>query len=158
MVLNLTIRNAKESDAVAIAQILKTLGWFAHLNSISDEESAAQIKQNIALCHADNSHCVYVAENAEGDVLGYVAVHWLPSLFLPTPEGYLSELFIHDAYRGQGIGKALLANVISEATNRGCSRLTLNNHKDRESYQRGFYCKQGWIERETVANFKFNLD
>lgn len=155
---NLTIRQANESDAPAIAQILKALGWFAHLNSISDEESAAQIKKHIALCHADNSHSVYVAENAEGDVLGYVAVHWLPSLFLPASEGYLSELFIHDAYRGQGIGKALLATVTSEANDRGCLRLTLINHKDRDSYQREFYRKQGWIERETVANFvyKFN--
>ncbi|MFN6466398.1 MAG: hypothetical protein RMZ41_031910 [Nostoc sp. DedVER02] len=29
----------------------------------------------------------------------------------------------------------------------------LLNHKERESYQREFYRKQGWVERETVANF-----
>jgi hypothetical protein len=34
----------------------------------------------------------------------------------------------------------------------------LLNHKERESYQREFYRKQGWIERETVANFIYPLN
>ncbi|MEH1930268.1 hypothetical protein [Nostoc sp.] len=34
----------------------------------------------------------------------------------------------------------------------------LLNHKERESYQREFYRKQGWVERETVANFIYPLN
>ncbi|MEH2093968.1 GNAT family N-acetyltransferase [Nostoc sp.] len=59
---------------------------------------------------------------------------------------------------GQGIGKTLLATVISDAKIRECSVLMLLNHKERESYQREFYRKQGWIERETVANFIYPLN
>ena len=34
----------------------------------------------LALCQADDSHSVYVAQNPEGEILGYCAVHWLPYL------------------------------------------------------------------------------
>lgn len=156
--MNFTIRKAKESDAEAISQIIGELGWFAWLNSTSAEETITQIQQHIASCHANDSHSVYVAENAQSQVIGYVAVHWLPCPFLPKLQGYVSELFIQETARGQGIGKTLLATIISEAESRGCSVLMLLNHKERESYQQQFYRKQGWIERETVANFIYPLN
>lgn len=156
--MNFTIRKAQESDTQAIAQILQDLGWFPWVNSTSQENNIKQIQLHIAKCHADDSHSVYVAEKVESDVVGYVAVHWLPCPFLPQLQAYVSELFISEANRGQGIGKALLATVISEAKSRGCSLLMLLNHKERDSYQREFYRKQGWIERENFANFIYPLN
>ncbi|BAY10122.1 GNAT family N-acetyltransferase [Calothrix sp. NIES-2098] len=152
------IRKATESDAQAIAQILQELGWFAWLDSTSPQTTIRQIQQHITQCHANDSHSIYVAENAETQVVGYVAVHWLPCPFLPKPQAYISELFIHKAYRGKGIGKRLLETVTSEALMRGCLLLMLHNHKERESYQREFYRKQGWIERENIANFIYRLN
>ncbi|BAZ50637.1 GCN5-related N-acetyltransferase [Nostoc sp. NIES-4103] len=152
------IRKAQESDAKAIAQILRELGWFAWVNSTPGEKTITQIQQHIAQCYADDSHSIYVAENTESEVIGYVTVHWLPCPFLPHLQAYVSELFILQANRGQGVGKTLLATVINEAKIRKCSVLMLLNHKQRESYQREFYRKQGWIERETVANFIYPLN
>ena len=74
------------------------------------------------------------------------------------PEGYVSELFIKEQARGQGIGARLLEAVQAEARNRGCTRLMLLNVRKRESYQRGFYAKHGWEERPEAANFIFRLD
>ena len=82
----------------------------------------------------------------------------LRDLRLKGPEGYVSELFIAGSERGKGVGSKLLEAVKEEATKRGCARLMLLNLKNRESYQRGFYKKQGWIEREEVANFVLRLD
>ncbi|WP_138500503.1 GNAT family N-acetyltransferase [Nostoc sp. PA-18-2419] len=156
--MNFTIRKVKESDAQAIFHIIRELGWFAWVNSTSQETSVAQIQQQIIQCYQNNSHSIYIAENSENDVVGYVAVHWLPCPFLPKLQGYISELFIQKAARGFGIGKTLLATIISEAKIRECSVLMLVNHKERESYQREFYRKQGWVERETVANFIYPLN
>ncbi len=89
--------------------------------------------------------------------MGYAAVHWLPYLFMPGPEGFVSELFIDDEARGQGIGTKLLESVKQEAQARGCTRLSLINLRDRESYQRGFYAKLGWQERPDAANFILRL-
>ena len=88
-----------------------------------------------------------------GAVLGYVAVHWVPYLIHTGPEGYISELFIRESARGQGIGARLLETVEAEAIRRGCTRLMLLNMRQRESYQREFYSKHGWEERPQAANF-----
>lgn len=168
---NVTVREAHAVDAVAIVKILYDLGWFTHLNSKAHEQTVQQIEQQIALCSKSSSHSIYVAEdsvaedsvaeNAANDVLnhvlGYIAVHWSPYLFLLSSEGFISELFVHSHHRDKGIGKTLLDTVISEAINRGCSRLMLVNSKNRESYQRQFYIKQGWLERENIANFIYPL-
>jgi GNAT superfamily N-acetyltransferase len=151
------LRKAHLSDANALAQFLKELGWFARLAAEPVEKVADTVHRHLSLCLADNSHSVYVAESDNGELVGYVSVHWLPYLFHPGPEGYISELFIHEAARGQGLGTRLLETVKQEAVERGCYRLSLLNNKQRESYQRGFYEKQGWEEREDMVNFVYWL-
>jgi len=64
---------------------------------------------------------------------------------------------VQESHRGQGIGSQLLEVMKAEARKRGCSRLMLINLRKRESYQRQFYRKQGWEEREGVANFVYHL-
>ena len=102
------------------------------------------------------SHKLLVAES-EANIVGYAAVHWLPCLFLPGPDGYLSELFVAPAARGRAVGTRLLHAVYSEAERRGCTRLTLINRRDRESYARSFYAKHGWVEQPEAARFSYTL-
>ena len=116
-----------------------------------------QVGKQLNSCLVDNSHTVLVAVTAPDRIVGYAAVHWLPYLFMPGPEGFVSELFIDDVARGQGIGTQLLENVKQEAQARGCTRLSLINIRDRESYQRSFYAKLGWQERPDAANFIFRM-
>jgi GNAT superfamily N-acetyltransferase len=155
--MNLQIRQAQTTDAGAITRILRSLGWFAHLNSEPVETTEARIAHNMEPCNAADSHSVYVAENSAGDVVGYGAVHWMPTLFLPGPEGYVSELFVEEPARGQGAGAKLLEAMKEEAKARGCSRLLVVNMRYRESYARGFYRKCGWEERPDAANFVLRL-
>jgi hypothetical protein len=51
----------------------------------------------------------------------------------------------------------LLDAIESEARARGCTRLSLINLRQRESYRRQFYVKAGWQERGTAANFIYAL-
>jgi GNAT superfamily N-acetyltransferase len=155
--MDVQIRKAQVQDAGHIADILRALGWFAHMNSEPYEETRARIARHLELCNADDSHSVYVAENASGDIGGYVSVHWLPYFMLTGPEGYVSELIVREAARGRGIGTRLLAVVEEEAKARGCSRLMLINMRNRESYQRGFYRKRGWEERQNAANLVYSI-
>jgi GNAT superfamily N-acetyltransferase len=110
----------------------------------------SHLDQNLA----DESHSIYIAADEDGAFLGYCAVHWLPYLFLSAPEGYISELFILEQGRGQGLGGRLLEAVEEEARSRGCSRLQLINGRDRESYRRGFYTKHGYEERDMAPFLK----
>jgi GNAT superfamily N-acetyltransferase len=151
------IRLARREDALRLAAFLKGMNYFHRLETLSPEQVAAQVDRHLALCLADPSHSVYVAETVSGEPVGYANVHWLPYLFLPGPEGYVSELFVSETARGQGIGSALLRAVKEEAETRGCSRLSLLNMRGRESYQRAFYAKDGWEERADAANFVFEM-
>jgi GNAT superfamily N-acetyltransferase len=150
------IRKAQLQDVAALAELLMSLGWFAYMTSESSEMTCERITHHLTLCNTDESHSIYVAEG-NGRIVGYVAVHWLPYLFLSAPEGYVSELFICESVRGQGIGTQLLEVVKAEAQERGCSRLMLVNSRSRDSYKRKFYERQGWKEREEIANFVYAL-
>ena len=154
---NWDIRSATPDDVPAIAALLRELGWFPFIKDEAEAETETRVKRHLRLCLTDDSHSVLVAHGDRGTVLGYVAVHWLPYLMLPGPEGYVSELFVAEAARGAGLGADLLETVKDMAISRGCSRMMLVNLRTRESYQRGFYRKLGWEEREEFANFVLHL-
>jgi GNAT superfamily N-acetyltransferase len=156
--MDIEIRKATREDATSIADLLRSLGYFAHLEAEPAATTEQRVDRHLSLSLADDSHLMLVAQNPGGEILGYVAVHWLPYLFLPGPEGYVSELFVREVARSRGLGGRLLEEVKAEARRCGCWRLMLVNMRQRESYQRGFYAKKGWQERPAAANFVFNFD
>ena len=103
-----------------------------YLNAEAAQTTQTRMLKHFTLCAADDSHLILVAQVSSGEIAGYCAVHWLPYLILVGPEGYVSELFIKDGFRGQGIGSQLLETIKVEAQNRGCSRLMLLNMRKRE--------------------------
>ncbi|MDY6865762.1 MAG: GNAT family N-acetyltransferase [Halobacteriota archaeon] len=63
------------------------------------------------------------------------------------------ELSKMGSKRGKGVGHRLLQVVKEEAINRDCSRLSLLDGRDTESYDRSFYKKLGFRERSEMANY-----
>ena len=155
--MRIKIRKLTAQDAPQIAELLKDIGWFEYFKSESIAVASQRVKLHIEQCLADNSHSTFVAESADGKIVGYGSVHWLPYLFLQGPEGYVSELFVRESARGQGIGRELLKTIETEAKTRGCVRLSLINLRNRESYMRQFYVKAGWEERPEAANFLYRI-
>lgn len=149
----LMIRKAQSDDAAALACLLRSIGWFTRMDSEPEQETALSVQRHLELCCGSGSHSIYVAITGRSDLVGYISVHWLPYLILSGPEGFVSELFVMEAARGDGIGTGLLTTVEMEARERGCSRLQLINFRARDSYRRGFYTKLGWEERSDGASF-----
>ena len=147
------VRRVSAQDALQLAELLREIGWFESLSNEPVEETSRRVGTHLAQCLADDSHSVFVAESPEGELVGYGSVHWLPYLFLPGPEGYVSELFVRESARARGVGNQLLHAIEMEAKARGCVRLSLLNLRHRESYQRQFYVKAGWEERREAAKF-----
>lgn len=148
------IRNATPQDADGLADLLSQLG-FPDSAELTRDEVRRRLQEKLELAGAP-SHTLLVAES-RATFVGYAAVHWLPCLFLSGLDGYLSELFVTPAARGHSVGTRLLGAVYGEAEKRGCTRLTLINRRDRESYERGFYAKQGWVEQPEAARFSYVL-
>lgn len=151
------IRPAEERDASALSTLIRGVGFFSRLEGEDPDVTAARVLEHLRMCLADSSHTVLVATDTAGTVIGYVSIHWLPYLFLTGPEGYVSELFVGEAERGSGVGGELISAAIAEARRRDCARLMLIAVTTRDSYRREFYPKHGWIEREDMANFIYEL-
>jgi GNAT superfamily N-acetyltransferase len=151
------IRKASAQNAQSLAELLKDTGWFESFKSEPIEAATRRVRLHVEQCLADHSHSLFVAQASDGVIVGYGSVHWLPYLFLQGPEGYVSELFVRESARGQGIGRELLKVIETEAKTRGCVRLSLINLRNRESYMRQFYIKAGWEERSEAANFIYRI-
>ena len=154
--MNIIIRKTLVSDAENIVLLIRSLGWFKALEEEPLEVLTSRLQTKLTE-YEKESHSAYVAVNESGKLAGYTTVQWMPCLFLPGCEGYVSELFLNADFRGQGTGTRLLDAVKQEGRQRGCTRLMLINNKNRESYTRDFYKKNGWTEREQMVNFIFPL-
>jgi GNAT superfamily N-acetyltransferase len=150
----LQFREATIDDAEPLAALLKNIGWFESFKSATARAAGEGVRRQLAIDLADDSHSVYVAVDDSEKIIGYIAAHWLPYLFMSGPEGYVSELFVRKAARGQSVGRGLLQ---LKARRRGCTRLSLINLRHRESYRRQFYLKAGWQERTDAANFIYAM-
>ena len=124
-------------DTESIEEILRELKWFNHITEKSIQITISKIKEQLNFCQEDSCHNIIVAEKAS-KIVGFIAIHWLFYVILPGPEGYISELFVSEKERGQGIGSLLLKEVIKQAKIKGCSRLMVNNNRNRLSYDKKF--------------------
>jgi GNAT superfamily N-acetyltransferase len=64
-----------------------------------------------------------IAETSSGEAAGFALYFWNYSTWRGRTGIHLEDLFVFPRFRGQGIGKALLARVAARAVERGCVRL-----------------------------------
>lgn len=152
--MGIAIRPVRLEDAEALADLVRDLGEFSSVTRETPVVTLARARENVALIVGSSGHTLLVAE-ADGRLIGYCSTHWLPMMSLL--EGFVSELFVAAAHRGEGIGTLLLERVKAEAKMRGCGRLHLENFRTKDSYARGYYAKHGWQERSAAASFILDL-
>ena len=115
----MTIRPARADDAAAIANLVRELAVYEKL------EQFARATPEDFLRHLFGPRPVAEAIVAEIDGIAVGFALWFTtfSTFRGRPGLYLEDIYVQPAHRGQGIGKALLANVARLARERGCARL-----------------------------------
>jgi GNAT superfamily N-acetyltransferase len=60
---------------------------------------------------------------ADGEVVGFSASLLHNSTWTIAPICYLEDLFVAPKFRGRGIGRLLIADLVDAARSKGCSRL-----------------------------------
>lgn len=151
------IRPATAADAGALVEVVSSVGWFEEMLPADPAVRVRVIAANLVRLTESPVHDILVAELDDGGIAGYLNMHRQPCLTFATPEGFVSELFIRDDFRGKGIGGRLLDEAERLARERGWWRLHLVNHRERDSYRRGFYESRGWEERPQIADFILRL-
>jgi GNAT superfamily N-acetyltransferase len=110
----LTIRPAKPADARVLKILIGELAQFERLPVSVTEASL--------LRDGFGEHCKFRALVAEwdGQPAGYALFFDYYSTFEGRAGLFLEDLYVRDRYRGQGIGKALLARVAAVAQQENC--------------------------------------
>lgn len=115
----LKIRPASEEDVSLILSLIKEL---AEYEKLSDEVTASEDSLRQSLFGPVKYAEVIIAEY-NGETAGQALYFHNFSTFVGRPGVYLEDLYVRPAFRGKGIGKALLDEVIRIAKERNCGRV-----------------------------------
>jgi ribosomal protein S18 acetylase RimI-like enzyme len=115
------LRDVREADAEAIAQLITE---FTQLTT-----SAAQIQQR--LVRSRGIEHPIVAE-IDGNVVGFASLRLLYYLGGDAPYAEISELFVSERYRRQGIARALMTELEGRARAAGASSLDVLTAADND--------------------------
>lgn len=113
------IRQAGAADVPTLLGFIRSLAEYERLSHevVADEDAIAE-----ALFGPDAVAEALMAELA-GRACGFALFFKSFSTFLGRPGLYLEDLFVEEASRGRGVGKALLRAVARLAVERGYGRL-----------------------------------
>lgn len=136
----LSIRNAAEQDATAIADLLGQLGYAA---------SAGQVQERMKQLAASPADRLLVAD-WNGQVVAFAVLHMMAYFHRGEHLGKIVSFVVDGKYRWQGVGSRLLETLEEIARDNGCNRMELTSAEDRlEAHD--FYEHRGYVR----AGFKF---
>jgi GNAT superfamily N-acetyltransferase len=119
----LHIRFANRDDVPTILCFIKALAEFEKLSS---EVSATEEALTATLFAEPRRAEVLIAEWQHGGAIeaaGFALFFHNYSTFLAKPGLYLEDLYVTEAHRSRGVGRALLAKLAQIALERDCGRL-----------------------------------
>jgi GNAT superfamily N-acetyltransferase len=115
----LNIRRARPDETGLVLSLVREL---AKYEKLLHEVSATEADIAAALFGSDPRLFCEIAEWG-GEPVGFAVWFFNFSTFSGRAGIYLEDLFVRPAYRGKGIGKALLAYLASECVANGWARL-----------------------------------
>lgn len=113
------VRPCVASDSATIANLVRELAVYEQLETFA-RATADDFRAHL---FGPSPAAEAVLAEVGGEAAGYALFFPTFSTFRGQPGLYLEDLFVRPAYRGRGVGKALLAAVAARAVGRGCGRL-----------------------------------
>jgi GNAT superfamily N-acetyltransferase len=115
----LRIDRATEQDVPLLLALIRELAEYERL---ADQVIATEAVMRESLFREPRGADAVIAR-VEGEPVGYALWFYTFSTFLGKRGLYLEDLFVKPAWRGKGVGRALLAHLAGEAVARDCGRL-----------------------------------
>ena len=134
------IRRAEPADAEAIGRLL-------HDFNTEYEEftpGPGEIAKHLGNLLAGDETVVLLAGDGPD---GFALLRFRPSYWTDKAECYLAELYVVPGRRGQGLGRALMDEVIRVAQQRNAGHIDLHTSED-DVAARALYEKLGFTNRE----------
>lgn len=144
------IRPARPDDRDVVLGLAPQLTAFGE---VAGRDASAMVDRDravlaAALEAADPDGAVFVAEDAEGSVAGFLHLTTAMDYYSSTVTAHIADVVVAPGRRRRGVGTALIDFAEARARDRGFAMLTLNvflgNRRARELYARlGF--REEWI-------------
>ncbi len=140
----LYIRSAEVQDVPVILSLIKELAVYEKLTEkVVTDEGAIRETLFGKRAYSEVHLAIW-----EGKPAGMVIFFHNYSTFLGRPGLYIEDLYVKEAFRGLGIGKALFLECVRIARERNCGRMewsVLNWNPARKFYEKlGAYPLQEW--------------
>jgi len=117
---------AKPHEAGAVARLL--IGFRDWMEE--SEPSAESVAESVALLLADEA-TEFLLGRADGGEppCGICQLRFRHSVWTGTPDCWLEDLYVEDAARGRGVGRALVELAFERAKARGARRIELDTNE-----------------------------
>ncbi|HEV3227155.1 MAG TPA: GNAT family N-acetyltransferase [Acidimicrobiales bacterium] len=136
-----------DGPASELAEALRTL--VPQLSTSNPPPTVAQVEAMLG----SDAISQFVARDGAGAIIGVATLAVFP---IPTSRrGWIEDVIVDDAARGQGAGAALTRAMIDRARALGCSTLELTSRPSREVANR-LYQRLGFTLRDTNV-YRFDL-
>lgn len=112
----------REASAEDVPLILTLIGELAEYERLSHEVVATEDSLQEWLFGEKPVAEVLIAERT-AEAAGFALFFHSFSTFLGRPGIYLEDLYVRPAFRGRGMGKAMVVHLAKLAKERGCGRL-----------------------------------
>jgi ribosomal protein S18 acetylase RimI-like enzyme len=121
------VRLAAPADAGDVARLI-----LAFRDWLGDElPTAESVAASVAQLLADaGTEFLLASAGADEPPCGVCQLRFRHSVWTATPDCWLEDLYVEDAGRGRGVGRALVLAAIERARARGARRIELDTNHD----------------------------
>lgn len=77
-------------------------------------------------------YAVRISAIEDGVEVGHAYLYIIRNDFHEQPYGLMEYVFVHEAFRGRGIGKQLISGVLEEAKKKNCYKLIAQSRHGRD--------------------------
>ena len=138
------LRRAEVGDVPAIVDLLAADQLGATRDGVNAAEDLAAYQAAFRAIDADPAHLLVVAQ-AGPQLVATMQLSFIPGLARRGAlRAQIEAVRVHEAYRGRGLGAAMMGWAIEEARRRGCGLVQLTTDKSRPDAHR-FYHQLGFV-------------
>lgn len=130
------IRRLTSQDASSAVPLMAELGYPTNADSFTERFAAL----------STNPHSAVLVAEAQGSIVGLVAVHSFEMLHRPGRLGRITALVVASSARGRGVGTDLLKAAEDHLRQSGCTILEVTSN-DRRADAHAFYAARGYHEK-----------
>lgn len=115
------ILNVEKANPKHVPRVIELMRGLAEYEKLLDKFHVTEAFL-LRYLFSENPTAELLVGMINDDIHGYALFYQNFSSFLGRPGIYLEDIYVSPNERGKGLGKALLAEVIRIALNRGCQR------------------------------------